>query len=110
AQARDLLDRLERELRATQLVGLVDLPHAVARDAHLEVTWDRKQRRGVLRWVEPDQDDRVRALAAAVPGRALRASVGADQHDRLRLTRSRRGKVGLAEHEAGGLVESAHHA
>ena len=91
----ELLDRLQRQRRAAELVGRVDLVGAAAGDLHLQVARQRHQRGGLPLGVEPGQDDRVRARAgagAAVLG-VLGPPVGAQQQDRLRLARVGLGQV-----------------
>ena len=61
------LHRLQRERRPAELVGRVDLVHAVARDLDLEVARQRHDRRGLLVRVEPDEHDRVRARSRRHP-------------------------------------------
>ena len=82
-EAGQLLDRLDRQLRAAERVGGVDLVVAVTGDLDLQVARQREQRDS-LAGVEPHDHDRVRArleaeLLVAVP------AVGADEQDRLRL-------------------------
>ncbi len=62
--------RANRELRPTELVGLVDLAPAVPGDVDDEVAGDRHDRRRVLVRIEVRDDDRVR------PRPELRLDVG----------------------------------
>ena len=76
-------DRADRELRAAEVVGLVDLALPVAGDLDLEVARDRHDRHRVLVGVQADDDDRVRARPDLAD--VGEAAVGAEQEDRLRL-------------------------
>ena len=85
-EPRDLLDRLEGQLRAPVGVGLVDLGRAVPGDVDLEVTRDREQRGGALRGIEPDEHQRVGARRSPlVVDRFVIPLVGPDQEEGLRL-------------------------
>ncbi len=109
-QAGELLDRVHHQLGAAVGVGVVQLAGALARDLHLEVARERHQRGGALGRVEPDQDHGVGAGVAELARLGLgrvRALVGPEQHDRLRLAglglRQR-----LAEVELRSLPERVH--
>src|SRR5439155_18327666 len=76
---RELLDRLQGQLRASVGVGGVEPVDAVAGDVHLQVARDRQHRD--LVGGDAEQNRGVRAGALIVG-----ALVGAEDEDRLRLT------------------------
>jgi len=83
-----LLDRLDRQLRAAERVGGVDLLGARramgGMDRHLQVAGDREHRRVGLGGVEADQEHGVRVSRGGGVDRARRTFVRPDQQDRLR--------------------------
>ena len=99
-----LLDRLDRQARAAELVGGVDLVRAVAGDLDLEVARHRHHRGRLLVGVEADEDDRVRARLEPellVPV----ALVGAEDHQRLRLAGLRAIDLGDLDRRAALLLD-----
>ncbi len=78
----ELLDHVERLLRATGRVGGVELVDADARDVHAQVAWDGEQRDPVLVRVDAQQHRRVRTARVALRVEAL---VRAHDQDRLRI-------------------------
>ncbi|OLE35130.1 MAG: hypothetical protein AUG48_11710 [Actinobacteria bacterium 13_1_20CM_3_68_9] len=80
--AGELLDDLQGQLRSSIRVGGVELVDPVAGDVHLQVARDR-QHRDLVRG-DAEQDRGVRACTERL---VLRAPVGAEDEDRLRLAR-----------------------
>ena len=88
--AGELLDDLQGQLRPAVGVGGVELVDPVAGDVHLQVARDRQHRD--LVGGDAEQDRRVRARPDLL---ALRALVGAEDEDRLRLARVGDGELAL---------------
>ena len=80
----ELLDGLDRELRAAERVGGVDLVRPVTWDRNLQVTRQRQKRDPPL-GVDTHQDDRVRAWLQATLLVTV-ATVRSGEHDRLRAS------------------------
>ena len=113
--ASERLDRPHGQARAAQRVRRVQLRDAMTRDVDLEVARQRHERGCPLRGIEPHKDHRVRARAvlrigtgAHVDG-VLRALVGADQEDGLRLARGGRVDHLLDALDVGGVLERCDH-
>ena len=81
-EARQVLDRLQRQRRPTELRGGVELRGPVPGDLDAEVARDREEGEPVLARVGADQHHRVGAMGIAAAG--LRAAVGSEDEDRRR--------------------------
>ena len=67
-QAGQLPNRAERQRRAADLIGRVDLPEPDLRDLDLQVAGDREVREPPLPGVGADEHDRVGAVGPLAPG------------------------------------------